>query len=156
MNLILDLDNTIVCSKSFKGTEKNKMKQLSKDYLYVDYPEHKREIRIFLRPGLDKFLDNIFKNFKVSVWSLGEKNYVNFICKNIIENKHRKIRLILNRSHSDLADKLLNGESPKDLRLVYSVFPDIYTPENTVIVDDKTYNSKGQKDNFIKVEPFVV
>ena len=78
INVLLDLDNTLIYSISVEKIKKKpwmkkfKIYEMNKDYI------------VFERPGLQKFLNWIFKHFNVSVWSAATPDYVEFIAKNII------------------------------------------------------------------------
>ena len=62
MNLVLDLDNTVICSLSFDEVEKiSKSQQKVIDKLrYVDMGKY---YRVYFRPYIHEFLDYIFKYF---------------------------------------------------------------------------------------------
>ena len=89
MNVILDLDATIISSldpgKIIKGlsfhimTEKIKGKEVPIFYVYE-------------RPYLQDFLDYLFENFNVGVWTAATKDYGSFIVEKIIAGKLAKER----------------------------------------------------------------
>ena len=133
MNVLLDLDNTLI----------NTLEEHERDKLPVDFQnrfEHRDMIpygmRVFARPGLQSFLDFLFDNFNVSVFTAAEQEYALFIINNFILTKPgRKVHYMFFRYHVDMALQKFNGT--KDLRLLFDLFniPNFY-PCNTVIIDD--------------------
>lgn len=63
---------------------------------------------VFQRPHLQEFLDFLFSNFKVSVWSAASKDYVLFIINNIIlKNKPtRQLEWIFFDEHCSISKKI--------------------------------------------------
>ena len=136
-NIILDLDETLISAISTdeydikkddkKAFEKFECKNMD-NYYYV-----------FYRPGLQKFLDYLFDNFNVSVWTAASKDYALFIIDKIIldneNNNDRKLDYIFFSYHCDLSKKLKNGI--KDLSILWDVYklPN-YNSNNTLIIDD--------------------
>lgn len=154
-NLILDLDNTLISAigtDEMKWDEKDKKKALN-----FDMTNMKGYYRIFHRPHLQKFLDFAFKNYNVSIWSAGSKDYVLFIIQNIILKNHpeRKLDYIFFSYHCKLSGKYFNKKSPKHLKLLWDVFNlENYNKNNTVIVDDLKEVCKAQPKNCIQIEDF--
>jgi hypothetical protein len=152
-NIILDLDNTIICAIEYTSYNKNKFQPidnaLSSKNMDTSY-------KVYQRPHLETFLDFIFKHFNVSVFTAASKDYALFIVKNFIINGHpdRKIDFIFHSYHVDLSEHKYN--SPKDLRLLWKILPSTFTPENTVIVDDLPDVKKANKQNCINIKAFDV
>ncbi len=133
MNVLLDLDNTLIHT-----LEQDERKQVPLSFQsQFDFKDiHAYGMRVYARPGLQDFLDYLFDNFNVSVFTAAEQEYALFIVNNFILTKPtRKLNYIFFRYHVDMALKRFKGM--KDLRLLFDVFrlPNIY-PCNTVIVDD--------------------
>jgi TFIIF-interacting CTD phosphatase-like protein len=63
---------------------------------------------VFSRPHLQEFLDYLFANFKVSVWSAASKPYVLFIVNNIIYRNHpeRKLEWIFFDEQCDISKRI--------------------------------------------------
>lgn len=152
--IFLDLDNTILSAvplEEMKWTEKTKEKAVQFEIHNID-----NYYVVFERPYLQEFLDYLFANFKVSIWSAATKDYVLFIVNNIILKGHseRKIEYILFSYHCDLSKKECE-KGPKDLRLVWDVLKlDGFSKENTLILDDLKKVFKTQPCNCIPAEPF--
>ncbi len=144
-NLILDLDNTLISSQEYNTFQKNnKMEKFI--YTVMD-----TEYIVFHRPHLDTFLDFVFKNFNVSVWTAGTKDYALFIIKHIIlSKKNRKLDYILSRFNCNESEFKF-GEI-KDLNMFH--FDKNYNKENTIIIDDNEDVIKQNKNNSIQVKPF--
>lgn len=113
---------------------------------------------VFERPGLQKFLDFLFENFNVSIWTAASKDYALFIIEHIIlanrENKpQRKLDWIFFSYHCDISKRIKKGT--KDLSVIWEDYKlDGFSKYNTVILDDydEVYNT--QKHNCIIAEPF--
>ena len=111
-------------------------------------------MRVFARPGLQEYLDFLFDNFDVSVFTAAEQEYAMFIVMNFMLCKPgRKIHHIFFRYHNDMALKRYDGM--KDLRLLWYVYnvPGFH-PCNTVIVDDLIDVYETNPNNTIRVKAF--
>ena len=114
-NIFLDLDSNIIhsvvildSSQDKSNTNKKNIQNRSKNYKvgiskdssnnlkYYDYfdIEDKETYRIYLRPYLEEFLDYIFENYNVSVFTAADKPYALFIAENIINNENRKLEYV--------------------------------------------------------------
>lgn len=119
---------------------------------------------IFLRPGLQEFLDYLFKNFNVCVWTAASKDYAMFIIQYIIllmddnENKldpDRHVELIMFYYHCILSKKEVGGT--KNLCMLWDKINFEHLNENnTMILDDNDDVYKTQKDLCIKANEFIV
>jgi len=89
-NVFLDLDQTLISAESISADNKefdfkidgNKAKKFRykiMDSCYI----------VFERPGLQKFLDFLFANFNVSIWTAASKDYALYVIENIIINKKK-------------------------------------------------------------------
>lgn len=153
LNVILDLDNTIINS-----LEAYQYANLSTDFQNAfDYKNMLAySLRIFARPGLQTFLDYLFDNFNVSVFTAAEQEYALFIVNNFLLTKpNRKVHYIFFRYHVDMGINRFNGM--KDLRLLFEVFqlPNFY-PCNTVIIDDLEDVRLTNPNNTLQIKPFNV
>lgn len=166
-NVFLDLDNTLISSEPLDTFDVKKYKEK-----IGMFPQHYMEnlYIVFERPGLQDFLDYLFSNFNVSVWTAATKDYALFIIDNIVlggkgvssgkrENereetkKDRKLNWTLFSYHCDWSEKRKKGI--KGLSLLWDGvnLPGI-TSENTLIIDDLPEVSKIQPQNSIRVKPF--
>ena len=151
-NIILDLDQTLIsgeCTDDYDISEyKKKMKKF-------EYGDMEGFYIIFERPGLQEFLDFLFENFNVSVWTAASKDYALFIIDNmLLKNKpERKLDYIFFSYHCDISEELKGGS--KNLEMLSDVYnlPG-YTKDNTVIIDDNSEVIDTQPDHVIVALPF--
>jgi TFIIF-interacting CTD phosphatase-like protein len=153
MNVLLDLDNTLI--NTLEEDER-----MSIPLAFQDKFDHKDMLpfgmRIYARPGLQEFLDYLFENFNVSVFTAAEQEYALFIIKNFLLTKpNRKVQYIFFRYHVDMTLQRYDGT--KDLRLLFNIFrlPNFY-PCNTVIIDDLDDVHKANPHHAIAIASFDV
>ncbi len=149
-NVILDLDSTIISSIA-SDEEKKSDRRKFKHYVWEDMDG---DFKVFERPGLQKFLDWLFKNFNVSIWTAASKEYGLFIIKNFIMiDPSRRLEHYLFSHHCKESIKRKNAQ--KDLRMLWTHFnlPG-YTKDNTWIIDDLGEVYDTQVDNCIQIYPF--
>ena len=79
--LFLDLDQTIISAEASEDFNFVKHHKKIKKFHYENMEGY---YLIFSRPNLQEFLDYIFKNFNVSVWTAASKDYALFIIDKII------------------------------------------------------------------------
>jgi hypothetical protein len=132
MNVLLDLDNTLI-----NALELDEVALLPKKFSdkFVHH-NFENEYEIFGRPHLQEFLDFLFYNFNVSVWTAAERSYALFIIdKFLLTNPERKLHMFFYRHHVGMGEKRYG--QIKDLRLLYEYLkvPNFW-PCNTIIVDD--------------------
>ena len=156
MNVILDLDNTIIVALEEQERDLLSMR-FQGQFEYHDILSY--GMRIFARPGLQPFLDYLFANFNVSVYTAAEQEYALFIINHFLlmegHKGHRKVHYMFWRYHVDMGMKRYNGM--KDLRLLFNVFnvPNFY-PCNTVIIDDLIDVYEANPDNTIPIDAFKI
>ena len=153
-NFIFDLDETIISAEATEDYDfdkyKNKIKKFKEKPMFMD-----NYYIIVQRPGLQKFLDFIFKNFNVSIWTAASKDYALYIIENIILGKHpeRKIDYIFFSYHCNASKKLKKGT--KDLSMLWDIYKlPGYNKENTCILDDLEEVHDIQKENCIIADKF--
>ena len=138
-NLILDLDENLLNAKDMnrffaKLTDSIKEKAENFEVYNCDGC-----FVIFERPNLQDFLDYVFENFNVSVWTAASMDYALYIIENIILKKdkpERKLDYVFFSYHCSLSEKEYNDYS-KDLKLLVEKFRlKGYTLDNTFIMDD--------------------
>lgn len=152
LNIILDLDQTIISAEAVEDYDFKKYKEKAKKFTYKDMDGY---YIVFERPGLQKFLTFLFKNFNVSVWTAASKDYALFIVEKIIiaDKKNRKLDWIFFSYQCDISKNIKGGS--KDLSLLFEDFElEGYNKDNTVIIDDYDEVYKTQPDNCIIAVPF--
>ena len=110
---------------------------------------------IFERPGLQTFLDYLFKNFNVSVWTAASKSYALFIIDSIIlqNNPDRELKYILFDYHCDISKK--NEKCAKKLDMLWDYYDaSEFNENNTIIFDDNIDVYIGQTENCLIAKPF--
>lgn len=151
-NVLLDLDQTIISAEAKEDFDFKKHKHKANKFKYKDMDGY---YTVFERPGLQKFLDFLFSNFNVSVWTAASKDYALFIIEKIIlaDRKNRQLDWIFFSYHCDISKRIKNGT--KDLKILWEDYkiPNYYN-DNTVIIDDydEVYNT--QPNNCIIAFPF--
>ena len=153
INVILDLDNTIINALAQEDRERLPS-EFSEKFKYAEYIPF---FRIYERPHLQEFLDWLFANCNVAVYTAAEKDYALFIIENFIliasKPERKKLEFIFTRDHIDLGEKLY-PDTMKDLRLVWDFceVPNFY-PSNTVIIDDLdlVYQTNPKHLNLIRI-----
>lgn len=157
LNVVLDLDNTLLCAVPFEYISSETYKTYSQKLKYKDfYFDGKPMYRIYLRPHLEDFLDYLFDEFNVSVFTNAEKDYADFVVKNIIFDKStqpRKLDFVFYRYHSNIA--MQNYGKMKDLRIIWEMAHIYYFfPANTVIIDDLNLVKNSNYFNCLAIRPF--
>lgn len=146
MNVVLDLDSTLIYSSSV-----NNLGEIEGRFFYKIYDD----LVIIARPNLFEFLEWLFSNFNVSVFTYADKDYALFIIENfILRNKKRKLDFIFYRYHVEMGRRLYNGRI-KDLRLLWDTFHMFgFNDKNTVIIDDNEDVIRSNPNNSIYIKPF--
>jgi len=151
LKVFLDLDSTLIFSEDKDNYDEKKY--LTKQSLFK-YKDMDKEYRVFERPHLDKFLDYVFENFDVSVWTAASKDYALFIIKYMLLKKPgRKLDYILFSYHCDYSDKYKKGT--KDLEMLWDFYKiKDYNKDNVKIIDDYDEVYHTQPNNCIRIKPF--
>ena len=152
-NIVLDLDETLISAIALEDFQANKYYKKAQKFR-----SHVMEdcYIIFERPFLQLFLDYIFKNYNVSVWTAASKEYGEFVIKNVIIGKHknRQIDFFFHHDHCKMSKKITSGK-PKAVCLLWNRFQlPGYNKNNTVLLDDNPSNFKGQLKNVIQAPAF--
>jgi hypothetical protein len=157
INLVLDLDNTLISSKEMNHPIVDELKHIRMENYY----------RVYLRPYLQEFLDFAFKNFNVCIWTAASKSYAFFVNKRIVEEPRkydsdfimldkptRKIKILLYGRNCEESMSLFSSESPKDLKYLFVQEDKIFTKCNTIIIDDLAEVNEVNKGNSIRIPYF--
>lgn len=142
VHIVLDLDNTLIQSR-LSRTKK------PPDFEINVAGEH---YYVYKRPGLDKFIMNLFDNAKsVSVWTAATKDYCNQILKNIFTNEERKkLRFVWSRN------KTINRDGYWYLKDMNRVFQQVryMKPWNTLLLDDNPDHFVVSPNNVLGIKPW--
>ncbi len=162
LNIVLDLDNTLLCAVEFREIMNSNFDPIFNEKLkYIDFIfEDKPLYRIFLRPNLEDFLDYLFDEFNVSVFTNADKDYADFVATNIIlknsqDKPPRKLDFVFYRYHSNIV--LQNYGKMKDLRFLWEMAHIYYFfPSNTIIIDDLDLVKQSNYYNCLAIKPFEI
>lgn len=150
-NILLDLDQTLISAEPTEEYDFKKNKERADKFTYHDMDGY---YIVFERPGLQKFLDWLFANYNVSVWTAASKDYALFIVdKILLSNPNRKLDHIFFSYHCDVSNAKKDGT--KNIKTLGEVFKlPKYKLDNTIILDDydEVYNT--QPKNCIIAHPF--
>jgi TFIIF-interacting CTD phosphatase-like protein len=157
MNVVLDLDNTLL--ETVPNALFNTFPQgFINKFNVVDFPDI--QAKVVLRPGLRSFLDYLFDNFNVSVFTAAEKDYSKFIRDNIVapDNSYtyngtpKILYKALDGRHNVFS--LQKYGKFKDLRIMKDFnIPDIASC-NTLLIDDLDDVQAANPNNVIRILPF--
>jgi TFIIF-interacting CTD phosphatase-like protein len=151
LNVILDLDQTLISSETKSELDIKKYSDKMKEFYHKDLDD---VYTVFERPHLQGFLDYLFENFNVSVWTAASKSYALFIINNFILTKpERKLDFIFFSYHCTMSLRAKKGL--KGLCMLWDTFNiKGYRPDNTIIIDDNYDVKKIQKCNCFQIKPF--
>lgn len=147
INVFLDLDNTIICSE--ESSANNIKIAFSYDYGFID------PYVTVARPGLQPFLDYLFENYNVCIWTAASKRYASFIFDRFIKNynRSRDLKLLLYNVHCDMSMSRTGGS--KSLTMLWDNWKlPGYNKNNTFIIDDLKEVHTIQPENCIRVKAF--
>ena len=88
------------------------------------------------------------------VWSAASPDYVEFIVKNIIEKKNRKIEYVLNSNNCEDSQKIFGDKHIKNLKLLWDIHDLPLGPHTTLIIDDLKMVTGIQPHNAIQIKSF--
>jgi hypothetical protein len=162
LNILLDLDNTIINALDENELERTP-EDLQKEFKYYDMiVNDKLEYRVFERPFVQCFLDYIFLNYNVSIFTAADKDYAVFIYENVIKRiypdnptKNRVINYFFCGTHSSYSEILY--KSPKNLNLLWTALQiHNFKPCNTIIIDDLHEVIINNPNNCIEAPKFEI
>ena len=132
-NIVLDLDNTLISAEYICTFPFNKKGMTEKACKFSLHDMDSYYI-VFERPKVQEFLDYLFENYNVCIWTAASKDYALFIIKNVRLKKSRKLDFILFSYHCDISKEKYNGDS-KNLKLIYKDFKmKGFNENNTLII----------------------
>lgn len=150
--ILLDLDQTLIASLDKYELDLKTNKKKMKNFNYENMDGY---YTVFERPHLQAFLNFLFSEYNVSIWTAASKDYALFIIDKILlrNNPERKIDFIFFSYHCKISKRIKNGT--KDLSMLWSVFNlSGYNKNNTIILDDYEEVYDTQPDNTIIAKPF--
>tara|TARA_A100000164_G_C21877949_1_gene758651 strand:- start:60 stop:662 length:603 start_codon:yes stop_codon:yes gene_type:complete len=164
MTVFLDLDETCIHSEGLAEFIQDEDNQ----DVFEDYNENEKHIMgglyiVFERPHLQTFLDYLFQNFNVCVWTAATKNYATFIVDRCIIHKKvndktyskqedRQLQYIFYQYHGKFSHKYY--KTPKQLKMLSEKCRLPFDESNCIIIDDNDDVYKSQRKNCIHIKPF--
>jgi TFIIF-interacting CTD phosphatase-like protein len=156
INLYLDLDETLIHSIDIRTRNRTKFIPIEIE----KFTSHNFDDAYIVleRPGLQNFLDWLFRHFTVSIWSAASSDYVDFIKKNVVigDSKERKIERTLHSRHCDKSQKYYGDDHIKKLDMLWEIYqlPN-HNANNTILLDDLCSNLRSQPKNCIRIKKFL-
>jgi len=103
LEVILDLDETLINSQPLDELTSEERKRFMRRFKTHNMDGY---YLVCERPYLQQFLDYIFTNHNVSVWTAASHDYANFIVNNVILIKpERKLKFFLWDRHCKMSKK---------------------------------------------------
>lgn len=154
INIILDLDNTLISAIDKKEEKKLKKSTLKSRMALFDWKDMQGDYKVFARPHLQEFLTWLFSHFNVSVWTAASKSYALFIIEQfIIANKpNRRLDYIFFSHHC--RESKIKYKWQKVLSLLHTNFHLKYDIDRTFIIDDHDDVYTAQPNNCIRIQAF--
>ena len=151
LNVVLDLDETLINSQPLDELKSQERERFMRRFTHHNMDGY---YLVCQRPHLQSFLDYLFENHNVSVWTAASHDYANFVINNVILIKpNRTLKYFFWDKHCKTSRKQFNKD-PKNLKLLWNIYkcPNFY-PDNTFIIDDLDDVYKPQKCNSIPAIP---
>ena len=161
--IYLDLDNTLlhaIPTRSFHKKYKDRASKrkiaeaLNNIKVYDMKDDDESYYLVFERPGLQPFLDYLFSNFTVCVWTAATKDYAAFIIDKILLSKPgRKLDHVFVHYHCKKSKKRYGKRHPKELKMLIDHYklPNMNV-KNCVIIDDHP-DVKSQQSHLCVTAP---
>ncbi len=138
--IVLDLDETLI----------HTTRDISKFTSSFDFTNDTASLFTYKRPGLDTFLDIVFQNYDVYIWTAGSEEYADYILENILNTcKHKPLRVL---SSCDTVSKMQGCYGDKvSLKPLSIIRKDL---SRIVMIDDKQDSFSCNFDNGYKIRGF--
>jgi len=149
VNLVLDLDETLIHTVEVTKKFSNQLSKAVDFYFRIEDQWY----WVVKRPGLDLFLDFVFKYFKVGIWTAGDKEYAKHICKNILSySQLKQIQFIYSRNFCHLEQNPPAFSKP--LNKLFDLYPEL-NEKNTVMLDNNLNVMKYNQHIGINIPDFI-
>lgn len=120
LNVLLDIDETLLRFVKKEVWDSIPNKTEFKTAFHGDYV-------FILRPNIQEFLNFLFYNFNVSIWTWGCSQYAHIVA-NLLTNGHPdKFKDIMSLEDCEIAS-LINETGGKDLRYIWYHFNEYHSP----------------------------
>lgn len=150
VNLVLDLDETLIHTVRVGSEFNQKLASLVDFHFFVEG----NYFYVLKRPGLDLFLDFVFKYFRVGIWTAAEKGYAKEVCKNILSYEQlTKVSFIYSRSFCQLDQSVMPPVFVKPLAKIFQAYRD-HNQHNTFMIDNTAHVMKYNTQNGVVIPDF--
>lgn len=150
VNIVLDLDETLIHTITITKKHSAKLAKISDFHFVIE----KQYFWVNKRPGLDLFLDFIFKYFQVGIWTAADKAYATQICKHILTyDQVKKIKFIYSRNFCHLDRTETPTSFTKPLAKLFELYPD-FDQSNTLMIDNTPHVMKYNPYNGVYIPDF--
>jgi TFIIF-interacting CTD phosphatase-like protein len=154
-NVFLDLDNTLVSAEPIEKFPFNEsgMKEKATKFKIHNMDDY---YIVFERPFVQEFLDFLFDNYNVCVFTAASKDYALFILdKILLKRSNRKLDYFFFSYHCDISAQIFDYS--KKLKMLFDIFKlDGFNKKNTIIIDDLDEVYECQPDNCINIKAFEI
>lgn len=148
-NILLDIDHTLVHTLNmddFNEIPLDLVLQLD----IVFFNDENINIAIILRPYVREFLNYLFQNYTVGIFTAGNAAYAEIIIEQLFN--HNPV-IALNSEDVMMSQSKYLGY--KNLKYVFDIVP-TFNKQNTIIIDDHQAVYETNKKNCIHLKPFEV
>ena len=145
--LVLDLDQTLLCTVDYDTVDRELRRTGTS--LNLQYIDSMFNHITYIRPYLFNFLDYVFANFDVSIFTASLHDYAHNIVSKLFTNYHLDKVL----TQQDFLDCLIFTRKFKYIDYISKRIPG-YTRENTTIIDDNSQVIESNIGNVIPIKPF--
>lgn len=152
LQILLDLDETLVNYVDMSLW--NKLDDSEKSKYIVSTTSEPNRI-IVVRPNIREFLEFIFTNCDVSIFSMAVKSHADEVANLVTDGHPENFKNIWSTNDESAASSIM--EISKDLRYLWYVSkPKIMYPANTILIDDLEENTDNEsnRNNVIKIPEF--
>lgn len=151
INIVLDLDETLIHTLSITKSFSTNLSKMADFHFEIDG----QHFWVNKRPGLDLFLDFIFKYFQVGIWTAADKEYATQICKKVLTYEQvKKIKFIYSRNFCHLDQNENPPMFTKPLAKLYELYPD-FNHQNTLMIDNAPHVMKYNPHNGVYIPDFM-
>jgi hypothetical protein len=112
-NVVLDLDNTLISAvtrEEFAKMDATRSAELTRELAWCEMDD---DFVVFERPGVQPFLDYVFDNFNVAVWTAASKSYALYVIDNVVLNKYDDVDIVADTCHASGGDDEENARETR-------------------------------------------
>lgn len=134
-----------------------KLLVLDVDYTLFDHRSVAEKGIELMRPYLHEFLTSCYEHFDIVIWSATSMKWVEAKMKelSVLGNPNYKIMFMMDSLAMITVDHPKYGViETKPLGVVWGKFPEHYSKENSIIIDDLRRNFIMNPNNGLKIRPF--